>query len=290
MNTHSTGARGRMIAALRTLALAGEDAAEVVVGWLEVQPEPEEPGQPDPTTWTVGLASDGARLTWYAAGLAEEFVPTIGAFLMEAGASGEELEAMAAAGEHLAPTATGSWVELSTAGLDGGWFFPSPAALAGARAYVAQHPASARLLEWARRCSAQTVVQFRRSVTPGEETSELLLPIPGRDRAQDLDLAKHALETVGAPWFQPQVARALADADDSGRLLVVAFGTHGLARAGVLLDAPSPATARSLALAAPGASAALLDRFEAALGVAGPQWVAAVQRPEGLSVELYYSP
>jgi hypothetical protein len=290
MDARSAGIRSRIVAGLRTLPLADDDDAEILVSWLEVQPEPEEPGEADPTTWTVGLSSDGSRLTWYAAGLAELFVPTIGAFLMEAGASGEELESMAAAGEHLEPTATGSWVELSAQGLDGGWFFPAPAPLAKARAYVAQHPATAQLLEWARRSSAQTAAQIRRSVTPGEEVSELLLPIPGRDRAQDLDFAKHGFEMIGAPWFRADVARALADADDSSRLLVAALNGSGLARAGVLLTEPSPRAARALALLAPGASASALDRFESALGVAGPQWVAAIQRPEGFSVELYYSP
>ncbi len=290
MAAQSAGVRGRVIAGLRALPLADDEDAEILVRWLEVQPEPEEAGEADPTTWTVGLSSDGSRLTWYAAGPTELFVPTIGAFLMEAGASDEELENMAAAGEHLEPKAAGSWIELSAGGLDGGWFFPSPAPLAKARAYVAQHPVAAQLLEWARRCSAQSAAQLRRSVTAGEEVTELLLPIPGRDRAQDLDLAKHGLEMVGAPWFGAGVARALADADDSSRLLVAALTGAGLARAGVLLTEPSPHTARALALLAPGASARALDRFEAALGVAGPQWAAAIQRPEGFSVELYYSP
>ncbi|MEZ4266664.1 MAG: hypothetical protein R3F39_09825 [Myxococcota bacterium] len=290
MNAHSSGIRDRMLAGLRTLPLAADDDAEILVSWLEIQPEPESPREADPTTWTVGLSSDGSRLTWYAAGLTEAFVPTIGEFLMEAGASGEELEGMAAAGQHLEPTAAGSWVELSAGGLDGGWFFPSPAPLAKARAYAPQHAVTAQLLDWARRCSAQAAAQFRRSVTPGEEVSELLLPIPGRDRAQDLDLAKHALEMLGAPWFRTDVARALVDADDTSRLLVVGLNGAGLARAGVLLTEPSPRAARALALLAAGTSPSALDRFEAALGVAGPQWVAAIQRPEGFSVELYYSP
>lgn len=290
MDAQSGGIRGRIIAGLRALPLADDDGSEIVVSWLEVQPEPEEAGEADPTTWTVGLSSDGARLTWYAAGLTELFVPTIGAFLMEAGASDEELASMAAAGEHLEPAAAGSWVELSADGLDGGWFFPAPAPLAKARAYAPQHAVTAQLLDWARRCSAQTAAQIRRAVTPGDELSELLLPIPGRDRAQDLDFAKHALEMLGAPWFGADVARALADADDSSRLLVVTLNGAGLARAGVLLTEPSPRAARALALLAPGASAATLDRFERALGVAGPRWIAAMQRPEGFSVELYYSP
>ncbi|MCB9730462.1 MAG: hypothetical protein H6744_20455 [Deltaproteobacteria bacterium] len=290
MSADPSGARGRMVAGLRALPLAREEDAEILVGWLEVQPEPEEPGDADPTTWTVRLSADGRRLTWYAAGPAELFVPTIGEFLLEAGASGEELEGMANAGEHLAPVATGSWVELTHEGLDGGWFFPSPSPFPKAKAYAAQHAVTAQLVEWARRSSAQTVAQIRRTVTPGEEVTELFLPIPGRDRAQDLDLAQHAFKMVGAPWFHPAMARALADSDDQSRVLVVGLGAHGLAGAGLLLTEPSARAARALASMAPGATGETLDRFERALGVSGPEWVAAIQRPEGAAVELYYSP
>ncbi|MGM0578552.1 MAG: hypothetical protein ACQEXJ_22700 [Myxococcota bacterium] len=282
--------RERMENALNELPLSHEAEAEYLVGWLEAQPQPAASAEGDPADLVVAAGSDFRYVTWHAAGAPGRFAELIGAYLTEAGASQEELDWLASAGERLEPTLVGSWMELAADGLDGGWFFPSTALLDRALGYAPDSPVRHALAEWARRSGVQTCVQLRRSVDESRPVTELIVQLPEGDPGHAISLARQAFKQVGAPWFGASVASAVEAGGAGPPTLMIGLAPQGLARVGVLLNRPDDALLDRLVREAEGSSEVLLTRFQGALGVDGPEWVACTQYPHGFGLDLYWVP
>ncbi len=289
MSSHNADdRRTRMEEAIEATDLADLEGIEVLYGWLDQQPLPEDDPAVGEASLVVALAADVSRVTWYAAGSPDAYAEATGAFLAQAGATEEALHTLADAGKALEPARVGSWVELTEEDLDGGWYLPVSLPFQRARNYAPPGPVSEALGVWARRCGAAAAAQLRRSVEEERPRTELTIPLPGGDAAQQRGLAKQAFAAVGAPWFSPQVEAALASVPAGQLALIVALTPAGLYRAGVL--APAGALTDLDALLAGGARGheETLEAFDEALGGGGPQWIAISQYAQGLGVELLY--
>lgn len=280
--------RTRMEEAIEATELADVEGIEVLYGWLDGQPLPEDDPAVGEASLVVALAADVSRVTWYAAGAPDAFAEATGAFLAEAGATEEALHTLADAGKALEPARVGSWVELSDEDLDGGWYLPVSLPFQRARNYAPPGAVTEALGVWARRCGAVAAAQLRRSVEDERPRTELTIPLPGGDAAQQRSLAKQAFAAVGAPWFASDVERALASVPAGQLALVVALTRAGLQRAGVLAPASALSGFDEILRRAARGQEETLAAFDEAMGGDGPQWVTISQYAQGLGIELLY--
>ncbi len=280
--------RTRMEEAIEATELADLEDIDVLYEWLDGQPLPEDDPGVGEASLVVALSADVRRVTWYAAGPPEAFAEATGAFLAQAGATEEALSTLADAGKALEPARVGSWVELSEEDLDGGWYLPVSIPFQRARNYAPPGAVAEALGVWARRCGAAAAAQLRRSVEEERPRTELTIPLPGGDAAQQRSLAQQAFAAVGAPWFGADVERALSTVPAGQLALVVALTRAGLHRAGVLAPTASLAGLDELVGRVAAGQEETLEAFDEALGGGGPQWVAISQYAQGLGIELLY--
>lgn len=274
--------RARIRNALPTLP-----GSEALLHWLDGLPLPTGPAAED-LRLEVSVSADVQRVTLSATAPAAYLVTRTARFLAEADVSDKEMAFFASAFQELEPARLGSWIEIGPLGIDGGWLMPGPMLLDAARAFVPAGEPQEQLLEWTRKHDITTCLLIKRSVGDHAPYTELVLPLPGGDVRSQLSLAQQGFEAMGALGLPEAVSRAVARHSRGAMSLSAWLVPDGLAKAGILLTGPDPELQSALmqALSVPEGE---LDRFNAALGRAGPDRIEVQELADGVELELHFS-
>jgi hypothetical protein len=287
LEVEAVARRIRMQLALHTLPLATLPAAGNLTDWLREQPMPLD-GDDGGDQMIVSTSSDVRRISWWAAGPTQRFIPVVVDFMKRMGANRVQAETIAAAGAHMEPDSCGSWIEVSAAGLDGGWYFPSILSLAAARTYAAATVANQRLGRWATEVGADRCVQLRRSLAAPQPITEWLIPLPAVNTKTQLDQAQRAFERLQVPWIGPHLAEVVAGLESMA--LRIALTDAGVSRIGLEIPGLDATMATALADISPLHSDAQLALFMGTLGIDTPASLGVFRVTNGLEVELSFAP
>lgn len=227
------GVRERLLLALAAVPLLARGVAQKarLQAWLASVPRPEAFSDGTAAAFGASLSGDLKRLTWQASGAAGTMVPHIAGFLGDAGVPQAQMDAVRAAGQHVRPTAAGSFIEATAAGVDAGWFFPVPLTLARARAHAATGAGNDALGKWATAHGVTEATGLGHACGSDCARIELVAPdlAAGLDAFEHLDLAP------------PPDAAIAALAKASGNLgLSIWLGPNGLpVKLGLVADNPT---------------------------------------------------
>lgn len=272
---------GPLLEAVALSPSADDESMGLVSSWLDLQPLHQ-------GHLVACTSEDLGRITLYAAGQPEAFAPAVGTFLADAGASEQELETLASAGEGLEAAQVGSWLALSPDGLDAGWYFPVNMPSAKARNFAPANAVRESLFRWAQRSAVSDCAQLRRSVDPDAPSTEMTFVIPGEDPDHELAIVQQGFASVGAPWFASELDAALRGSDSIELLLSVVIGATGLEACGVLIPEPNEQLLEAAQKQAARFSLDHLDDFDATLDLDLPGMLGCFQYPWGMGLERFF--
>ncbi len=280
------GKRLRMKMALQHLSLGKQKNAKLLINWLDKQPEITD--EDDSAELMVALSSDLKSLTWYAAAAPSDCMEITGDFLSNLGASQAEMELLTQAGKQIQPEALGTWFQLNSDGLDGGWYFPEETTTYHVLNSVAPSADKEIFLEWAETHKVIECEQIRRSVAEPQPMTELFFLLPEVSLKEQIAIARSAFEIFEIGWFGQELETTLQDLGVSEIGMVAKLTQQGISQLGIVIIEPSTELVLTLCYLSKDFKERKLAMFEGSLGVERVDFLSITQNSYGLEVELYY--
>lgn len=281
-----SGKRLRMKMALQHLSLGKNKNARLLIDWIDKQPEIED--EDDSAELMVVLSSDLKSVTWYAAAAPSDCMEITGNFLSNLGASQAEMELLAQAGKQIQPEALGTWFQLNSDGLDGGWYFPVETTAYHVLNILAPSADKEILLEWIETYKIIECEQIRRSIAEPQPITELFFLLPEVSLKEQIAIARSAFEMLQLGWFGTELELTFQDLGVEEIGLVAKFTQEGISQIGIVIIEPTTELVLTLCYLSEDFSDQKLALFEGSLAAEGVEFLTVSQNSWGLGVELYY--
>lgn len=248
--------------------------------WLEIQPDDAR----------IGVSVDVSlqRVTWWSSGAPREQLETIRHYLTEGGASKSALGHFEESTRQLGAQTMGSWVELTTDRVGGGWFLPDTIATSAALPVAAASPAREALAKWTSATDREICAGVVRSAFGSQHLTEWVLPLTETHVRERVSGARDAFAALGVPVPGDGILDVVSQENAAALAVHVCLSPVGVTRAGVVVPGTDTRLMLALAGRAKGFQAADLADFEAALQ-AGRSMVLVDRTDLGLAVEVYYA-
>ena len=275
--------------ALEQLPWRTPAVAQTLHRWLGEMLGPESPARWPEITLGVSLTADLRGLTWRVSDEAGAFIPRLARYFERAGVSEEEMERIAQAGARFQPAQLAGWFEVYDGNYNAGWAFPASLPLAQALTLTTSGPAVAPLAEWAARHAVTTCRRLGRAVGGEHPYTELQIPLPGVDVAQQLAAGVDAFATLDIAAPPPPVLTALRQAANPGLALSVWLSATGIVKLGLVASQPSTGLITRLFHATHRTLDETWAAFEGALDVPGPASIEGQRLAAGFGISAHYT-
>lgn len=173
-------------------------------------------------------------------------------------------------------------------GMDGGWFFPIDVPIKFALEAADQGDAVDIFTEWAQQHNITQCIAVGRDMgaAPPRQT-EIRCMLTGSTFDAQLSVGLSAYEAFGVPIIPEDVQSMIRDHQRPGLALSIITSSEGIVRLGLLFPQPPKSLVSSLCNLSGVPSTSSLFNFEAALGVAGPEWVEFQYLMKGFGYGVY---
>ena len=276
----------------RMAASAGDPPRdEQLSAWLASVPVPADLADVEAVHLAVSVTCTLRRLTWWADGAPDLFLPAMAEYFERVGAVSAELDRLSEIGPRLRPERLGYWATVAEGLFDAGWHFPSALPLADACAFAPASPANGSVRTWAAAHKINRCTSLSQSIGQGNRVTALQIPLPPGTLEQQTAAALQLYQTLRLPDPPDQALGAMLNTQRAELSLSVWLLADGVARLGLLAPEPSIMTMLDICQADPAfRHADALATFSGLLGADRPLWVECADTPDGVEVELHYRP
>ena len=281
--------RERLNLARMAVAAADPPRDEQLAFWLAAVPVPADLDDVEAVCFRASVTCDLHRLTWWADGKPDLFIPAMAHYFEAVGASAQEMERLTRIGRQLQPDRLGCWIMVAEELFDAGWFFPVNIPLRAACDLAPQNDANDTLRTWAAEHGLATCASLGHSIGEGNPFTALQIPLPAGSTEQQVYAGLKLFERMGVPSPPDMALGAILNQDGAKLAVSVWLLDDGLAKVGLLAAKPPSLMMLDICQTTTGfRHADNLAAFSGMLGPDHPAFVECEWSADGFEVELHY--